>query len=77
MKETYASEKLYKMDRDAVVGLVERYRYSLLWFVTGHVKEVATAEDIVSDTVVRLLVKKPNIRSEGALKTQIIWLKRV
>ena len=64
-------KKLYKLDEKSVLELIERYRAPLLYFVTGFLGEVAEAEDVVSETVVKLLVKKPLLRNEYALKTYL------
>ena len=64
-------KQLYRLDENAVAELVERYRAPLLYFVTGFLGEAAEAEDVVSETIVKLLVKKPLLRSENALKTYL------
>lgn len=64
-------EQLYRLDEKAVEELVERYRIPLLYFITGFLGELTDAEDVVSETIVKLLVKKPLLRSEKALKTYL------
>lgn len=64
-------KKLYTLDETAVAELVERYRAPLLFFVTGFLGDVAEAEDAVSDTIVNLLLRKPILRNEAALKTYL------
>ena len=64
-------EQLYRLDEKAVEELVERYRIPLLYFITGFLGELTDAEDVVSETIVKLLVKKPLLRNEKALKTYL------
>ena len=64
-------KQLYRLDETAVEGLLERYRAPLLYFVTGFLGEIADAEDVVSETIVKLLVKKPLLYSEKGLKTYL------
>ena len=71
MSNSLSTKQLYRLDESAVVELVERYRAPLLYFLTGFVRDFAEAEDIVSETVVRLLVKKPALKNENALKTYL------
>ena len=67
----FSRKQLYRLDESTVLELIERYRAPLLYFVTGFLGEVAEAEDVVSETVVKLLVKKPLLHSESALKTYL------
>ncbi len=64
-------KQLHKLDRAAVVSLTERYRLPLIGFAYTYVRDEATAEDVVSDAVVRLLVKSPRLRDERALKSYL------
>ena len=64
-------KQLYRLDEAAVEELLERYRAPLLYFVTGFLGEIADAEDVVSETIVKLLVKKPLLLSDKALKTYL------
>jgi RNA polymerase sigma-70 factor (ECF subfamily) len=64
-------KKLYALDKTAVAELIERYRAPLLFFVMGFLGDVTEAEDAVSDTIVKLLLKKPLLRNEAALKTYL------
>lgn len=61
-------KKLHKFDRSAVTLLVEEYKTPLLRFAFSFVRDERIAEDVVSEALVRLLIKKPRLRSEGALK---------
>ena len=64
-------KQLYRLNEHAVEELVERYRIPLLYFVTGFLGDFADAEDVVSETIVKLLVKKPMIRNENGLKAYL------
>ena len=64
-------KQLYRLDEKAVEELLERYRAPLLYFVMGFLGEYADAEDVISETVVKLLIKKPLLRDEKALKTYL------
>lgn len=65
------SKKLYKLGATAVNALVERYRAPLTYFAAGYLGDVFTAEDAVSEAIAKLLVKKPTLRNEHALKTYL------
>ena len=69
--QKYEREKLYSLDKEAVESLVLAYRYPLTYFVVGYVKDLLDAEDIVSEAIVKLLVKRPRLRSGSALKTYL------
>lgn len=64
-------KQLYRLNEHAVEELVERYRIPLLYFVTGFLGDFADAEDVVSETIIKLLVKKPIIRNENGLKAYL------
>ena len=67
----FFEKKLYSLDEASVTDLVERYRAPLVYFATGYLGDIAAAEDVVSDAVVRLLVKKPRLHDEAALKSYL------
>lgn len=71
MSKSISTKKLYQLDESSLVEFVERYRAPLLYFVTGFLGDLAEAEDVVSETIVKLLVKKPFLREEGGLKTYL------
>ncbi len=64
-------KQLYKLDKAALTELVEKYRLPLTAFAFTYVRDEFLAEDIVSETIVRLLLKEPNLKSESALKTYL------
>ena len=71
MSKILSTKQLYRLDEGAVLELVEQYRIPLLYFVTGFTRNTADAEDIVSETLIKLLTKKPLLKSEQALKTYL------
>ncbi len=54
-----------------VTQLVETYRFPLLYFATGFIGNLTDAEDVVEDALVKLLVKKPRLKDETAVKTYL------
>ena len=65
-------KQLYRLDEKAVEELLERYRTPLLYFIMGFLKDcIVDAEDVLSETVVKLLIKKPVLRNEKALKSYL------
>ena len=67
----FSRKQLYRLDEAALLETVERYRAPLLYFITGYMGNVTDAEDVVSETLVRLLTKKPLLKSEQTLKTYL------
>ena len=64
-------KQLYKLDEIALTQLVVAYRLPLIAFVCTDLHDEFTAEDIVSEVFVRLLVKEPKLRDATALKTYL------
>ena len=71
MSVTLTETKLYTLDPTAVEKLVARYRAPMEYFAMTFVGDSAFAEDVVSEAIVRLLIKKPSLRDERALKTYL------
>ena len=71
MSKVLSTKQLYRLDEGTLLELVAQYRIPLLYFVTGFTRNTADAEDIVSETLVKLLTKKPVLKSEQALKTYL------
>ena len=73
MKE--ADKQLYKMffhgESSAVSEVVTRFRNELTLFVNCYLHDINQAEDIVSDTFVRVILKKPKLKNENHFKTYI------
>ncbi len=71
MSVTLTEIKLYTLDPAAVEKLVARYRAPLEYFAMTFVGDSALAEDVVSEAIVKLLIKKPSLKDERALKTYL------
>ena len=61
----------YILTPASVETLVARYRAPLEFFASGIVGDLALAEDVVSETIVKLLLKQPTVKDERALKTYL------
>ena len=68
-KSLYA--RFLKREESAVTEVVLRYRAGLILFINGYVKNSTVAEDLASDTFVRILVKKPKLKNENYFKTYL------
>lgn len=64
-------KQLYKLDKVALTALVEKYRLPLTAFAFTYVRDEFLAEDVVSETVVRLLLKEPKLKDESSLKAYL------
>lgn len=58
-------------DREGMVELIRDYKDGLILYLGGIVGNIHTAEDIMEDTFVKLVVKKPKFREKCSFKT---WL---
>lgn len=58
-------------DRNGMVELIRDYKDGLILYLGGIVGNIHTAEDIMEDTFVKLVVKKPKFREKCSFKT---WL---
>ena len=58
-------------DREGMVELIRDYKDGLILYLNGIVGNIHTAEDIMEDTFVKLVVKKPRFREKCSFKT---WL---
>ena len=70
-----ADKQLYNLfyhgETLAVKEIVLRFRKGLTLFVSAYVKNIHDAEDIVSDTFVKVIIKKPKIKDENYFKTYL------
>ncbi len=73
MKEL--DKQLYKLffcgEDFAVKEVVLRFREELILFVNCYLNDINQAEDIVSDTFVKIILKKPKLKNEKHFKTYI------
>lgn len=58
-------------DREGMVELIRDYKDGLILYLNGIVGNIHTAEDIMEDTFVKLVVKRPKFREKCSFKT---WL---
>ena len=58
-------------DREALAGTVEAYNKKLIYYIGSVLHDYVAAEDLASETFLRLLIKKPKFGEEGQLAS---WL---
>ena len=64
-------ERYKSGDDSALEEIIRLYRGGLLYFINGYVHNITTAEDILSDTFLRLILSLGKYRSEASLKTYL------
>ena len=57
--------------KEQISALVSTHRFPLLYFAVGIVGNIADAEDVVEDAFVRLLIKKPRLRDDTAIRSYL------
>jgi RNA polymerase sigma-70 factor (ECF subfamily) len=69
------NKQLYKLffngENNAVKEVVMRFREELILFVNCYLHDLNQAEDIASETFVKIILKKPKLRNEKHFKTYI------
>ena len=67
------SETLYLQflagNEAALAQLIDAHKTGLTLFLAGYVKDEATAEELMEDTFVRLVVKRPHFSGKSSFKT--------
>ena len=58
-------------DESGIVEVIRDYKDGLIFYLNGFVQNIHTAEDLMEDTFVRLVVKKPKFSARYSFKT---WL---
>lgn len=58
-------------DEGGIVEVIRDYKDGLVLYLNGFVQNIYTAEDLMEDTFVRLVVKKPRFSAKYSFKT---WL---
>lgn len=58
-------------DESGIVEVIRDYKDGLILYLNGFVQNIYTAEDLMEDTFVRLVVKKPKFSARYSFKT---WL---
>ncbi len=61
-------------DKQGLVDIIELYSDSLAAFINGFVHNEATAEDLMQDTYLELIIKECSFRGESQFKT---WLFKI
>lgn len=69
-----AYEKFLAGDQEQMAIIVEHYGNPLLMFINSYVHNYHTAEDLMEDCFVDLLVKKPHFRGESQFKTYLFQI---
>lgn len=71
-----AYEQFLAGDEEQMTIIVEHYGNPLLLFINSYVHNYHTAEDLMEDCFVELLLKKPNFRGESQFKTYLFQIGR-
>ncbi len=58
-------------DDDGIVQIIKEYKDGLMLYINNYVKNIHIAEDLMEDTFVRLVTKKPHFSGKSSFKT---WL---
>ncbi|MDE7297810.1 MAG: RNA polymerase sigma factor [Lachnospiraceae bacterium] len=58
-------------DENGIVEIIRDYKDGLILYLNGFTQNIHTAEDLMEDTFVRLVVKKPKFSARHSFKT---WL---
>ncbi len=58
-------------DEDGIIDIIRDYKDGLALYLNGFVQNIYTAEDLMEDTIVRLVVKKLKFSAKYSFKT---WL---
>ncbi len=58
-------------DDDSFVEIIKTYKDGLMLYLNTYVKSIHTAEDLMEDTFVRIVTKKPRFSGKSSFKT---WL---
>ena len=75
MDKGYESyRKFLAGDKKGLVEIMELYSDSLVAFINGFVHNESTAEDLMQDTYLELIIKENSFKGESQFKT---WLFRI
>ncbi len=58
-------------DDEGFVEIIKEYKDGLMLYLNNYVQNIYTAEDLVEDTFVKIVTKKPNFSGKSSFKT---WL---
>ncbi len=71
-----AYERFRNGDDGGLIQIIDTYGDRLLVYLNGFVRDHATAEDLLSETFLKLILKKPRLRGEASFKTYLFAMGR-
>jgi len=71
-----AYERFLSGDESGLAVIVEAYGDRLLRYINSYVHDENTAEDLLSETFLKLIVRKPRLRGESLFKTYLFAIGR-
>ena len=69
-------QKFINGDKQGLVEIMEQYSDSLASFINGFVHNESTAEDLMQDTYLELILKKHSFKGESQFKTYLFKIAR-
>lgn len=75
-KGNQSYQKFLDGDKQGLVEIIELYSDSLVSFINGFVHDYGTAEDLMQDTYLELIVKKHIFKGESQFKTYLFKIAR-
>jgi len=63
-------------DESGLEELVEAYSDNLIFFINSFINDFALSEDLMSDTFLELIVKKPRFKGDSSFKTYLFKIGR-
>ena len=63
-------------DKECLAEIVRDYKDGLIFFLTGFVRDIHTAEDLTEDTFVKIITKKPKYVVKSSFKTWLYTIAR-
>lgn len=67
-------ERFISGDEEGLVEIVREYKDGMILYINSIIRDIHIAEDIVEDTFVKLVVKKPRFHNKSKFKT---WLYKI
>lgn len=75
-KGNHSYQKFLNGDKQGLVEIIELYSDSLVTFINGFVHDYGTAEDLMQDTYLELIIKKHTFKGESQFKTYLFKIAR-
>lgn len=75
-KGNQSYQRFLNGDKQGLVEIMQLYSDSLAAFINGFVHDESTAEDLMQDTYLELIVKKHNFKGESQFKTYLFKIAR-